>query len=79
LAHADDADTATDAQNADNAAKLGGAPAGDYVRNDDPRLDPAVTLDVTSNSSISWLIGDTSDYTSRSNANPTLTLQRGLT
>ena len=74
------ADNAANAQNADNAAKLDGKPASDYVRSDDPRLGaPTITLDVSSNSSISWLIGRSSDYHSGSNVNPTLVLQRGLT
>ena len=82
-AHADNADTAgtaTNTQNADNAAKLGGAAAGDYVRSNDPRLSNAqITLDVASNGSTAWLIGNPSDYVSGSNANPTLILQRGMT
>lgn len=34
---------------------------------------------VSSNSSISWLIDNSSDYVSGSNSNPTLVLQRGMT
>jgi hypothetical protein len=40
---------------------------------------PSPTLNVSNNSSISWLINSPSDYVSGNNANPTLTLQRGLT
>ena len=44
-------------------------PAGAFVRE----------FVVSSNSSISWLIDNPSDYVSGSNINPTLTLQRGMT
>lgn len=72
--HADHADTA------DNAAKLGNVAAGDYALSNDPRLsNPTITFNVSSNSSISWLIGNPSDYNSGSNVNPTLVLQRGMT
>ena len=78
--HADTSGTATSAQNADDAAKLGGAAASDYVRSNDPRLsNPTIAFNVTSNSSVAWLINNPSDYVSGSNVNPTLTLTRGMT
>lgn len=44
-------------------------PAGSIVR----------IFQVSSNSSIAWLIDNASDYVSGSNSNPTLVLQRGMT
>jgi hypothetical protein len=78
--HADAADTATNAQNANNATNLGGAAASDYVRSNDPRLsNPTITFNIINSGTTAWLIGNPSEYVSGSNANPTLTLQRGLT
>ena len=79
-AHADEADSATSAQTAENATKLGGAAASDYVLSNDPRLSNAqITFNVVNNGTSSWLIGNPSDYNSGSNANPNLVLMRGMT